>query len=343
MTQVRILSLGFTVPEHRVAQSEALRYFGWSSPLSQRIFRNSWVDYRHTWVPPEMIQQGFSWQDATGLYKRGAINLAVKAARDALDQYPIERVGQLTFVSVTGYECPALSYAVATELGLRRDVVHSNILGQGCEAALPGLERSCDYVQAHPDRLALTIAAEICSATWFPAAESDLEYVVASAIFADGASAALLGASEDPAYPQVVDFESYFDPAHLDLLGYRWVEGRLKVLLSNRVPEVVPPLLRETADILLRRNGLSRQDVRYWILHPGGRSVLENLQRELGLTVEQTYWSWEVMRRYGNMSSATLGAIAKHLYQHQKPMHGWGLACTMGAGTAVNATLLRWI
>ena len=337
----RIVSLGYAVPEHRISQDDAMEVMGWRTEFARRVFSNAAIDYRYTYVPPEVLREGFSWQEATQFYKAGATQLAVEAARNAMDGFSTEDVGQITFVSVTGYECPSLSYAIAAKLGLKCDVVHSNLLGQGCEAAVPGLERATDYIRTHPGKLALAISSEVCSATWYPAPETDREYLVASAIFGDGAAAAVLGVSEDEGYPEIVDYQSYYGPEYLELLGYRWSGGRLKVVLSHEVPKVVPPLIKQVTDILLERNGLRPEDVSHWILHPGGRAVLENLQQELGIGPDDCYWSWEVMRRFGNMSSATIGVIAKEMFQAERPMEGWVLAATMGAGTAVNAVLLR--
>ena len=115
----------------------------------------------------------------------------------------------------------------------------------GCEGGRPTLERPVEYVRCHPEKLALAVSTEICSANWFPASEQDPEYVVSSAIFADASSCALVGYSDNSAYPEVLDFESCLDPDNVDLLGYQWLEGRLKVVLSVSVPEILPPLIRD--------------------------------------------------------------------------------------------------
>ena len=337
----RVLSLGMAFPEHKSTQRQAFKHFGWKSPLTRRIFDETGIDTRYSWIDPERFGEGLTWQDLCDEYEKGALSLGVAAAHDALDGRASDEIGLITFASVSGYTVPSMSYPIAGELGLRRNVVHSDLLGMGCEAAAPSLERARDYVVVHPNELALSLSVEVCSATWYPASEREIDYVVSSAIFGDGASSAVVGYSEDTRFPEIVDFESYYDPEYVDLLGYKWVDGRLKVVLSRRVPEIVPPLIGQTVDAMLSRNGLSRQDIKKWILHPGGKTVLENLEKVLGLTKEDTFWSWEVMRQYGNVSSATLGIIAKHVQLYDDP-HGWAVAATMGAGTAVNTCLLHW-
>ena len=338
---IRIVSLGKALPKYSATQEEAFAHFGYKSPLTRRVFLNAGIDRRYSWVDPARFKDNPGWQELTQEYSAGATSLGYQAAHEALGEYPVENIGQITFASVTGYTCPSLSYAIAGKLGLPRNVVHSNLLGQGCQASLPALERACDWVRSHPEKAALVVSAEICSATWFPADERDLDYMVSSAIFGDAAAAALVSFSLDTRYPVVLDFESYFDPEYLGLLGYKWEQGRMKVVLSRRVPEIVPGLLKKTVDRLLDRNKLAYKDIAHWIIHPGGKSVLENIEKALGLTHEDTFWSWEAMRQVGNTSSATIGIIGK-LMQKGKNGGGYGVVATMGAGTAINAALLRW-
>lgn len=337
----KIISLGYALPQYSATQQEAFDHLGYKSPLTRRIFENTGIERRYSYIDPERFKEKPSWQELTEEYEKGAVELGAAAARDALDGFGTENIRLITFVSVTGYTCPSSSYAIAGELGLRRDVAHTNILGQGCQGSVPGIERAYDYVKSRGGT-ALAISCEIGSATYFPVkTERDLDVITSAAIFGDAACAALVGYSDDPQYPELVDFESRFDPQHLKLLGYKWEDGRMKVVLSTRVPEIVPPLIKATVDILLARNKLCSRNISHWILHPGGKAVLNNLEKQLGLSHEQTFWSWEVMKRMGNVSSATIGIIAKFVQQNERP-RGWGVAATMGAGGATNAALLRW-
>jgi predicted naringenin-chalcone synthase len=343
-TNPKVLSLGFVHPEHSVTQDEALDAFGYTHSRTKKIFESAGIDKRYSWVNPERFKSNPDWQELCDEYHKGALELGVNAAYDAHDGHQLSNIGCIVFSSVSGYTCPSMSYEIARELNLDSDIVHTNILGQGCQASAPSLERAYDYVRVHPQKKALALSVEICSATWFPAIETDLEYIVSSAIFADGASAAIVGYDDKnrfPECPEILDFESYFHPDLINLLGYKWEQGRLKVVLDRSVPKVVPQALRTSVNLLLERNGLNYGQISHWMIHPGGRAVLENIESELGLSREQTHWSWGVMRQYGNMSSATLGAISKFTQQHDNPS-GYGVACTMGAGGAVNSVLVKW-
>lgn len=337
----RILSLGTALPKHRATQDEALHYFGWKSSLAKSIFKNTGIETRYSYVDPAKFAESPSWQELCELYEKGVVELGVAAGEDALGELDRNDVSLLTFSSVTGYLCPSSSYAIAAGLGLREDISHTNILGQGCQAAVPNVQRTYEYLRARGTGHALMTTVELCSCTWFPVEnERDLEYIIASSLFGDGASAALLGYSDDPRYPEIVDFESYFTREYLDLLGFKWQDGRLKVVLDRRVPEIVPPAMKKVVDLILSRNGLSYGDIKHWMIHPGGKTVLEGIEQQLGLSHEQTVDSWEIMRTHGNMSSSTVGFIAKETQRRQP--EGYGLVLTQGAGVAVNGMLLKW-
>lgn len=335
---VRVLSLGRAVPLMRISQDDALAVFGYTSPKAKRIFRESAVITRHHWVPADKLTH-LSWQEQTEQYHAGAVALSVQAVDKALCGYRLADVRSLTFCSVTGYTCPSLSYEIAGKLGLPEDIVHGDLIGMGCQGGLPGLERAYDSVRGRSG-LAVMVATEICSATYFPAPEDDWENLVANAIFADGSAAAVVGESDDLRYPEVIGFGNCFKAEYLDLLGYKWQDGRLKVVLSPDVPRVVPGLMKQTIERLLERHGVGIEEVGTWVIHPGGKQVLMEIERTMGLSRHHTRHSWDILRDYGNCSSATIGMIAQRAHREATP--GYGVVCTMGAGTAVAAALLKW-
>jgi predicted naringenin-chalcone synthase len=337
--QPKIVSLGFATPEHSVTQTEAFAALGYKSERVKTIFENSGIDKRHVWIAPERLAH-LSWQELTEEYQEGAKHLSVEAVRKCLDSRSLDDIACLVFCSVSGYTCPSMSYFIAKELRMREDIVHSNILGQGCEAAVPAIKRAYDFIKT-TGKSSLAVATEVCSASYFPAPENDLENTISNAIFADASAAAWIGFDDDPRHPEIVDFESQFNADHVVLLGYRWQDGRLKVVLGKDVPKVVPKLAKKAVDRLLARNRLTKNDISHWILHPGGVKVLEGLESEIGLTREQTKHSWDVLREYGNVSSATIGVIGK-ITQQAETSGGYGLVVTIGAGTACDTMLVRW-
>ena len=249
--------------------------------------------------------------------------------------------GALVVSSVTDYNTPALGSYIGRELCVREDCVFINVEGQGCQSLAPALQRAYEFWQVHHEPV-LCVNTELCSTTYFPSDEADREMVVTNALFGDGAAAVLVGDDPDPLHPVIVDFQSLYDPRYLDLLGYTWVDGRLRCRLDPRVPEVMPPLIAKAVDLLLKRNHLRQEDVRYWAIHPGGPAILRHTEKLLNLTPDDTWASWETLREFGNCSSVTLALIAKRISDQCKDPHGYGVGVTMGAGGACEAMLVRY-
>src|SRR6201997_5612998 len=135
----------------------------------------------------------------------------------------------------TGYGCPDPGSRFIAHMGFRDNVQRGSMLGLGCAGALPTLQRATDFVRANPTRVALMAAVEICSACYY--VDNTLETVVGNAICADGAAAFLL-AADSPAtvsYPQVVDFETFLDPAQIQEVGLKHQEGKLRIVLGASI------------------------------------------------------------------------------------------------------------
>jgi predicted naringenin-chalcone synthase len=243
----------------------------------------------------------------------------------------------------TGYLCPDLGSRLIGHLPFRSDVQRGPMLGLGCAGALPTLQRAWDYACAHPGRKALLLTVEICSASYF--IDNTLETVVGNAICADGA-AALLISTEAPngaPFPEIVDFQSFLNPAYLDKVGFEQKDGKLRIILAAEIRDLAAPMIEKVLKPLLKRNGLARQDVRFWVAHPGGRKVVDNVQKHLGLSDEELRFSKTVLRNYGNMSSATVLFVLDEVVRTGGPHPGdWGVMLALGPGMAAEAALLRW-
>ena len=133
------------------------------------------------------------------------------------------------------------------------------LVGMGCAGALPALQRANDYVRAYPDRRALLLAVEICSACWY--IDDSLETVVGNAICADGAAAVLIGCDDHASGPRLEDFETLLEPALLESVGFQFRSGKLRIVLSKDIRKVAGGLVRRTVNKLLERNGVKFEEL----------------------------------------------------------------------------------
>jgi predicted naringenin-chalcone synthase len=331
----KLISIGYALPSNSFTQSELFEVLGYRSPTVRRIFENSGIERRYLWTNPI----GKSWQELTEEYQKAAVELSKRAITECLDGRKVNSIGCLIFTSCTGYTCPGISHHLAREMDMPDNLIHTNLLGMGCEASSPALSRAVDYFLVH-QQPAMIVSAEACSCAYFPAPEKDLENTVVNCLFGDAAAAMLIGYDADPNHPVIVDVQSYFDADYMDYLGFKWVDGRLKCVLDKNVPKASGQLVKTAVQRMLRKHDLTLEDIDHWAVHPGGLRVLEEVQKSLGLNDKDLRLSYEVLRDIGNVSSATVIVMGKELAKIGPP--AWGVGVTMGAGFEVGVCLLRW-
>jgi predicted naringenin-chalcone synthase len=339
-----IRAIGLANPPHCFTQDETFELAGYTSPRILEIFRNCDIDYRHFYVTPGQ-KRDETMDELNERYLRGAMETGCQAIAASLRsaQLAATDVDLLIVCTSTGYVCPDLASRLIGHMGFRPNVQRAALVGLGCAGAIPALQRICDFVQGGPGRTAVLLAVEICSACYF--VDGTMDTIIGNAICADGAAAFVVrgGPVENGRVPAVLDFESYIDAEHADKVGFENRDGKLRIVLARAVRDLAGPLIERTVDRLLGRHGLSRADVRFWIAHPGGRKVIDNVQRYLGLTDEQLHFSRVVMRKYGNMSSPTAMFVLEEVIRNGDPRpNDWGVTVCLGPGMAAEAVLVRW-
>ena len=271
--------------------------------------------------------------------------IGAQAARSALCEADLEPkdVDCVVANTCTGYLCPGLSSYLAEDLGLDRTTRVFDIAGMGCGAAIPNLQCASRMVGGD-GHVVLSVAVEICSATIFMGPDPDL--VVSNCIFGDGASAAVIGSDCSNGAGRsirLLDFETLETPEERESLRYRSVNGKLRNVLAKRVPVVAGRAVREVAERILDRNGLVQDDIAFWAVHPGGSLVLERIQRTLDLPETTLRFSREVLREYGNMSSASVMFVLERILKHGRPQpKDTCLLLSFGAGFTAFAALVEF-
>ena len=340
MADPRIVGLGLAVPQQRYTQAELYAHRPWeATPLTDRLFLDSPVHQRALFVPPDFYATPRTLTETNAAWRQGAIALAQSALAEALGDRPRASLDLLGVTTVTGYTTPGLDLVLARELDLRADLarVHFNCIG--CHAAVPLLRTVADHVARHPDRLAAAAAVEICSACFSDSA--DTENLVATSLFGDGAAVALV-AAEGPG-PRLVDFGSAYAFEHQDALGFELTTLGFRIVLDPSIPRIIATHIEAAVDALLTTNGVRREHVHTWCLHPGGSRILESAREALGLTEEEIRASRRVLRSYGNMSSpSVLFVLAESLSSRPPPTGTYGVLAAFGPGLGIEVALLSF-
>ncbi|MFQ5912419.1 MAG: type III polyketide synthase [Nitrospinota bacterium] len=349
----RILTLDCAVPDHAYDQGDIYRDFFASvfqeNPKTREIFENSRIEKRHTVLEFDFYSRERTIEERNRVYVKGALDLGEGAILSCLREIGAEPRDLDDFIvaSCTGYSNPGLDILLAKRLGMRENIRRTAIGGMGCYAAFPGLVRAYESLVTRPDSLVLLLMVEICSATFQKTAST--ENVVASALFADGAAALILGNGKQPLrtvssrFPRIVDFETRTSYATTEDMGFFVTAAGFRIQLSARVPLFIRQNVRALADHLLARNDLSRTDVGLWVIHPGGAKILDYVQEVLDLTDEDLRFSREVLSKYGNMSSPTVMFVLNEIVRWGDPQPGdYALMVGFGPGLTIEACLVQW-
>jgi alkylresorcinol/alkylpyrone synthase len=354
---VRILSVRGALPEHRYPQAEITEAFatamvpGVNRALVERLHRNAGVAKRHTALPLERYGRLRDFGESNDAFITAGVELGARAVVDALkavDLAPPD-VDLIVSATVTGLAVPSLDARVAALTGMRDDVVRVPLVGLGCVAGAAGVARLHDHLVGHPDAVAVLMSVELCSLT-LQRDDLSVPNLVASGLFGDGA-AALVAAGDrraaaltdaGRAQPEVLAARSRLYPDSERTMGWDVGAGGLKIVLDGAVPEVVRGHLGDDVRRFLADHGLTRDDIGWYVAHPGGPKVLEALQDALGVGREALAVTWDSLRRIGNLSSASVLHVLADTLATRPPRPGsYGLMLAMGPGFCSELVLLR--
>jgi alkylresorcinol/alkylpyrone synthase len=292
----------------------------------------------------DSLDEGFDIDPDT-LHQRflkNAPRLASAAARKAIAEADFEprEIDAVIVSTCTGYLCPGLSSYVIESVGLRSDVVALDLVGQGCAAAMPNLGTADAFIASRRADRVLSICVEVCSAAFY--LDNDLGVLVSACLFGDGAAAAVLS-REAPTQARRVEFTargSMTDPGERDALRFEQRGGMLRNILTLPVPKLAARHARKLFDEVSAREEVPRDAVSGWILHGGGRKVLEELQSHLALGDGDIAFSRAMLRQYGNLSSPFVLFVLRAALD-ARARGGWWWMSSFGAGFSCHGTLLK--
>jgi alkylresorcinol/alkylpyrone synthase len=308
---------------------------------ARRVWMRCGVERRHGVVDP--IAEGVAeWGTARRMERfiDEAVPLGRRALAEALARADVEAsdVDLLAVVSCTGYATPGLDILLAQELGMRADVERLHIGHMGCYAALPGLVTVGDAARAR-DRLALLLCLELTTLHVQPAVRS-LEQIVAHALFGDAAAATVVRPSGGEL--ALLDATARTDSDTAALMTWDVTDRGFRMGLSPKVPAALRDHVAPVVDDLLARNGLAREDVGGWIVHPGGPAIVDVVGEALELGEAALELSREVLRDVGNCSSATvLLVLERMLARGVVPAGAPIVVLAFGPGLTLYGCLLR--
>ena len=269
-----------------------------------------------------------------GVYERFA-PILMRRALDDLELAEAERasISHVIITTCTGLYAPGLDFEAVEHLGLRTDVERTMIGFMGCYAAINGLKMARHIVRSEPDARVLMVNLELC--TLHLQETAALEQILSFLVFADGCAASLISA--EPVGFALDSFRAVLIPTTRDLITWRIGGVGFDMLLSGGVPGAIGKALEGGGAEVL--GSLRPEEIALWGIHPGGKSVLDAVERGLGLPADALNCSREVLERYGNMSSATVMFVMERLLAEARPGQR---GCAMSFGPGLTAETMRF-
>lgn len=311
MSRANIVSLATAVPSHRLDQAAVLErvgsLFGAAGEFERLrpVFGNSGIRTRYTPVPLDWFDVPQDWPERNAQYLAAAVELLERAAGQALDaaDTAAHEIGAIVVVSTTGIATPSLDALLLERMRLPRTVQRLPIFGLGCAGGAIGLARAATMAAAMPDKTVLFLVVELCS-LWFRNRDPTKSGIVASALFGDGAAAAVLRCGGPG--PTIAAAGEYTWPGTLDVMGWEVAADGLKPVFSRDIPRLVTAELRRAACAFLADLGLTLRDIERFICHPGGPKIIEACEDAFGLSRGELDGERVVLRDFGNMSAASV-------------------------------------
>jgi alkylresorcinol/alkylpyrone synthase len=341
----KMLSLETSVPPYQLRQDDirgvAAAIFDDSFSNFARllpVYTNAAIETRYSCVPIEWYLRPAPLSERNTLYIENALLLLEQAAGKALSRAALtfDDIDGLIVVSSSGIATPSLDARLLDKLHLNRNMHRLPIFGLGCAGGVIGLARAAQLARSAPSKRYLYMVVELCGLTFLHSDRSKSN-VIATALFGDGAAAAVISCEGDG--PEIREESEYTWPDSLNVMGWDVVDEGLKAVFSQDIPKLVRRDMEELVDSFLAGCGLTKAEITAFLCHPGGAKVLDAIEDALKLPVHGLTHSRSVLRNYGNMSAATVMFVLEAALRN--PLSGDYLLSAFGPGFTLALLLMH--
>lgn len=360
-----IVAIGTATPSYKQQQlvaaemvAKALNLKPAEHRLLKSIYKSTGIDYRYSVISDFSKQPGEyeffpndpdlpfpSTAARMQVYKDNALNLATAAVNACIEQlkdFKLADVTHVITVSCTGMYAPGLDIELVNKLDLDPTVKRTSINFMGCYGAFNGIKMAEAICKGEPDAKVLMVSVELCTLHFQK--NDSMDNMISNAIFADGAAAVVIQR------PQENQKHFSLDAFHCDLLpengkdmAWHIGDSGFDIVLSSYVPQAIQSGISAFMQRLLAQNEKTFDDIDFYAIHPGGQKILQACEDVLGLTKEDNRYSYQVLKQYGNMSSATVLFVLKAIWDDSSPADKGKqiFSCAFGPGLTLESMLLR--
>ncbi|HHF7347356.1 TPA: type III polyketide synthase [Legionella feeleii] len=363
--QSAITAIGTANPPYKRSQKEIADVIGISlklNPVKRRllkaIYKSSGIEERYSvlsdyckmpgefvFFPNEPTAAFPTTAQRMAIYKHHALTLALHAIQNCLARATNcvkKEITHLITVSCTGMYAPGIDIEIVQQLELNSSTNRMAINFMGCYGAFNGMKAADAICRAHPDAKVLVVCIELCSIHF----QKDLatKNIISNAIFADGAAAILV--ETKPQNQVCLSLESFYCdliPQTKQEMAWHIADHGFDIVLSAFVPEVIKSGIASFMEKLLSHSTWSPNEIDYYAIHPGGLKILQACEAALTISADDNRYSYEVLRKYGNMSSATVLFVLKSIWDSlgKQDNNKSIFSCAFGPGLTLESVLLK--
>ena len=362
-----LIDIATASPPYKVTQQKAayeLKKRMADKPVIERLIDmasgHSGIETRYIVIPDAEEDSESKFYSNDGLYINPGTQLRMmeyekwskKLAGDAVSKLmtnnnfnPAE-INRIITISCTGFFAPGLDYYLMNEFNIPFTARRINIGFMGCAASIIGFNSVFETANSYPgsDSNTLLVSVELCSLHL--QTEPSRDNILANMIFADGCAAALFSKSNGTLSPklEIVSTKSILFKNSFEFMGWKVGDFGFEMILSSELPKIILNEAAPTLRHLLSEAGINPGEIKHWALHPGGRAILDALQNGLSLPEEKMFYSRQVLKKYGNMSSASTLFVLKEILNSGNLMKD-DLCCAVafGPGLTMEVAVLKGV
>jgi alkylresorcinol/alkylpyrone synthase len=283
------------------------------------VFDNAGIARRHIVAPQDWYMHRHGWHDRNAIYLEAAEELFVEAATAAIEKASLtpRQIDGVVTVSTTGIATPSLEARVGPAMGLRDDVRRLPVFGLGCAGGVSGLSLASSMASAEPGTNWLFVTIETCSIS-IRLDSDDPAAIVATALFGDGAAAAVVTSGEH-SLARITGSAEKLWPDTLRIMGWNVEDPGLAVVFDRAIPPFIEAELAQAVDEMCGQMGTRREEIDRFCCHPGGVKVIDAIETALELNQGELNLEREVLRDHGNMSAPTVLFVLDRLLKQGLP------------------------
>lgn len=360
----RIISTGIAVPRYKAYQSDILDFMcrAYDHQTASRklriLFHSSGIETRHSVVPDfaNHTTNGLFFNNGKpdvekrmNLYRENAADLAIEAIENLFSKMDTDihsmGITHLIAVTCTGMYAPGIETEIMEKLKLPCNIFRTAVNFQGCNAAFPAQRIADAFARSGKNVRVLVVSVELCTIHFQPKYDND--NLLSNTIFGDGAAAMLMVHDDYAARNglrglRIDDFYSAILNEGKELMAWDVKSVNFEMVLNPRVPDFIGERINDFIAETVKNLRITPSEVSKWAIHPGGRKILDNVKKQLGLQSEDMAVSYSILSKYGNMSSATIVFILNRIMEQDNKRGEKVLAVGFGPGISVDTILYSY-